>query len=121
MIERFIRASTSRPALAVILAIAGTAFGVMSLQNLRRDVFPDLSAPVFNVIVQNAAMGAEELETGISIPLEAALAGLPDIRRVRSVSQLGVCQVTVEFEPDADYYRARQFVAECKEMDFCLH
>ena len=112
MIERFIRASTSRPALAVILAIAGTVFGVMSLQNLRRDVFPDLSAPVFNVIVQNAAMGAEELETGISIPLEAALAGLPDIRRVRSVSQLGVCQVTVEFEPDADYYRARQFVAE---------
>src|SRR5580765_907097 len=112
MIERFIRASTSRPALAVILAVAGTAFGVMSLKNLRRDVFPDLSAPVFNVIVQNAAMGAEELETGISIPLEAALAGLPDIRRVRSVSQLGVCQVTVEFEPDADYYRARQFVAE---------
>ncbi len=112
MIERFIRASTSRPALAIILAVAGTAFGVISLQNLRRDVFPDLSAPVFNVIVQNAAMGAEELETGIAIPLEAALAGLPDIRRVRSVSQLGVCQVTVEFEPDADYYRARQFVAE---------
>jgi cobalt-zinc-cadmium resistance protein CzcA len=112
MIERFIRASASRPALAVILALAGTIFGVMSLQNLRRDVFPDLSAPVFNVIVQNPAMGAEELETGISIPLEAALAGLPDIRRIRSVSQLGVCQVTVEFEPDADYYRARQFVAE---------
>ena len=112
MIERFIRASASRPALAVVLALAGTVFGVMSLQNLRRDVFPDLSAPVFNVIVQNPAMGAEELETGISIPLEAALAGLPEIRRIRSVSQLGVCQVTVEFEPDADYYRARQFVAE---------
>ncbi|HEY7173226.1 MAG TPA: efflux RND transporter permease subunit [Vicinamibacterales bacterium] len=112
MIERLIRASASRPALAVILALAGTMFGALSLQNLRRDVFPDLSAPVFNVIVQNAAMGAEELETGIAIPLEAALAGLPDIRRVRSVSQLGVCQVTVEFEPDADYYRARQFVAE---------
>lgn len=112
MIERIIRASASRPALAVILAIAGTIYGAISLQNLRRDVFPDLSAPVFNVIVQNAAMGAEELETGISIPLEAALAGLPDIRRIRSVSQLGVCQVTVEFEPDADYYRARQFVAE---------
>ena len=53
MIERIIRASASRPALAVILAIAGTVFGAMSLQNLRRDVFPDLSAPVFNVIVQN--------------------------------------------------------------------
>ena len=77
MIERLIRASAARPALAIILALVGTTFGVMSLQNLRRDVFPDLSAPVFNVIVQNAAMGAEELETGIAIPLEAALAGLP--------------------------------------------
>ena len=73
-------------------------------------MFPDLSAPVFNVIVQNPAMGAEELETGIAIPLEAALAGLPAVRRIRSSSQLGVCQVTIEFEPDADYYRARQLV-----------
>ena len=70
------------------------------LQDLRRDVFPDLSAPVFNVIAQNAAMGAEELETAIAIPLEVALAGLPDVRRVRSNSQLGVAQVTIEFEPE---------------------
>src|SRR6187455_497093 len=112
MIERLIRSSTSRPALAVILAVAGTAFGVMSLQNLRRDVFPDLSAPVFHVIVQNASMGAEELETSVAIPLEAAMSGLPDARRVRSSSQLGVSQVTVEFEPDADYSRSRQYVAE---------
>ena len=41
-----------------------------------------------------------------------SLAGLPDVRRIRSTSQLGVCQITVEFEPDADYYRSRQFVAE---------
>ncbi len=44
--------------------------------------------------------------------MEVALAGLPDVRRVRSVSQLGVAQVTIEFQPDADYYRSRQFVAE---------
>ena len=82
------------------------------MRDLQRDVLPDLSAPVFNVIVQNAAMSPEELETAIAIPMEAAMAGLPNIRRVRSVSQLGVSQVTVEFEPDADYYRSRQFVAE---------
>lgn len=112
MIEPLVRASFRRPALVLILAIAGTAFGAFALQGLRRDVFPDLSAPVFNVIVQNAAMGAEELETGIAIPMEAGLAGLPDVRRIRSSSQLGVSQITIEFEPDADYYRSRQFVAE---------
>ncbi len=57
-------------------------------------------------------MGAEELETGVAVPLELALAGLPEVRRIRSTSQAGVTQVRVEFEPDADYYLSRQLVAE---------
>jgi heavy metal efflux system protein len=112
MIARLIRASFAKPFLALVLVLAGVALGVASFQDLRRDVFPDLSAPVFNVIVQNPAMGAEELEASIAVPLEVALAGLPSVRRIRSNSQLGVCQVTIEFEPDADYYRSRQLVAE---------
>jgi cobalt-zinc-cadmium resistance protein CzcA len=112
MISRLIRESFHAPLLTVLLVTAGTAIGAFWMQDLRRDVFPDLSAPVFNVIAQNPAMGAEELETAIAIPLEVALAGLPDVRRVRSNSQLGVSQVTIEFEQNADYYRSRQFVAE---------
>jgi heavy metal efflux system protein len=112
MIAQTIRASSRAPLLTALLVLAGSAVGAVWLQDLRRDVFPDLSAPVFNVIAQNAAMGAEELETAIAIPLEVELAGLPDVRRVRSNSQLGVAQVTIEFEPNADYYRSRQFVAE---------
>ncbi|HEY0096297.1 MAG TPA: efflux RND transporter permease subunit, partial [Archangium sp.] len=112
MIAQTLKASFSRPGLTVVLALALSAFGVVAFKGLRRDVFPDLSAPIFNVIVQNPAMGAEELETAVAIPMEVALAGLPDVRRIRSTSQLGVTQVTVEFEPDADYFRSRQFVAE---------
>ena len=112
MITRIIRSSAHSPLLTSLLVLAGAAIGALWLQGLRRDVFPDLSAPVFNVITQNASMGAEELETAIAIPLEVELAGLPDVRRIRSNSQLGVAQVTIEFEPDADYYRSRQFVAE---------
>lgn len=112
MITKTIRAAFQAPLITTLLVAAGAAIGALWLQDLRRDVFPDLSAPVFNVIAQNAAMGAEELETAIAIPLEVELAGLPEVRRIRSSSQLGVAQVTVEFEPDADYYRSRQFVAE---------
>src|ERR1043166_4950598 len=112
MLTNILKTSFSKRGLALFLVLAGSALGAVWLQDLRRDVFPDLSAPVFNVIVQNAAMGAEELETGVAVPLEVALAGLPDVRRIRSSSLLGVTQVTVEFEPDADYYRSRQFVAE---------
>jgi len=112
MINRLIRESFHAPLLTALLVGAATTIGAFWMQDLRRDVFPDLSAPVFNLITQNPAMGAEELETAIAIPLEVALAGLPDVRRVRSNSQLGVAQVTIEFDPSADYYRSRQFVAE---------
>jgi cobalt-zinc-cadmium resistance protein CzcA len=111
-VARIIRASFARPLLMLLLIGAGTSVGATWLVALPRDVFPDLSAPVFNVIVQNPAMGAEELETSIAIPMETGLAGLPNVRRIRSTSQLGVSQVTVEFEADADYYRSRQLIAE---------
>src|SRR5687767_15049359 len=103
MIERIIRSSAAKPFVALVLVFAAGALGTVAFQDLRRDVFPDLSAPVFNVIVQNPSMGAEELEVAIAVPLETALAGLPETRRIRSSNQLGVSQVTIEFEPDADY------------------
>jgi cobalt-zinc-cadmium resistance protein CzcA len=112
MTTRLITAAFARPAFTILVVLVAAAFGAVSFQQLRRDVFPDLSAPVFNVIVQNPAMGAEELEAAVAIPMETALAGLPEVRRIRSSSQLGVSQVTVEFEADSDYYRARQLVAE---------
>lgn len=112
MIQRFIVASFGKPLVAIVLVVACSALGVVTFRELPRDVFPDLSAPVFNVIVQNAAMGPEDLETRITIPIETAVSGLPDVRRVRSQSTLGVAQVTIEFETDADYARSRQYVAE---------
>ena len=112
MINRIMTAAFARPAFTLLVVLAAAAFGAVTFQQLRRDVFPDLSAPVFNVIVQNPAMGAEELEASVAIPMETALAGLPDVRRIRSTSQLGVSQITIEFEPDSDYYRGRQLVAE---------
>jgi len=112
MTSRLMSAAFARPAFTILVVLVATAFGAVSFGQLRRDVFPDLSAPVFNIIVQNPAMGSEELEAAVAIPMETALAGLPDVRRIRSSSQLGVSQVTVEFEAETDYYRARQLVAE---------
>src|SRR6185436_15197802 len=112
MIENILRASFGKPVLTLLLALVAAAAGVVSFSELKRDVFPDLATPVFSVFVQNPAMGTEELETGVAIPLEVALAGLPEVRRIRSSSQVGVAQVRVEFEPDADYYQARQLVGE---------
>jgi cobalt-zinc-cadmium resistance protein CzcA len=112
MIERILRGCFAKPALTVLLVLAAAVAGTVWLTGLQRDVFPDLATPVFSVFVQNPAMGAEELETGVAIPLEVALSGLPEVRRIRSTSQPGVALVRIEFEPDADYYLSRQLVAE---------
>ncbi|HEX2688877.1 MAG TPA: efflux RND transporter permease subunit [Kofleriaceae bacterium] len=112
MLERLITASFRKPLIAIVLAIAGAAMGTVWMRELPRDVFPDLSVPVFNIIVQNPAMNADELEMRVAIPFETALSGLPQVRRVRSSSTLGVVQITIEFEPDADHARSRQYVAE---------
>ena len=82
MISRLIGESFRAPLLAVLLVAAGTTIGAFWMQDLRRDVFPDLSAPVFNVITQNPAMGAEDLETAIAIPRSA--------KRIGSVTK-GLC------------------------------
>ena len=112
MIGSLIRASFQKPVVAIVLALAGAILGAIWMRELPRDVFPDLSAPTFNIIVQNAAMSADELEMRVAIPFETALSGLPEVRRVRSTSTLGVVQVTIEFLPDADYAKSRQFVVE---------
>ena len=66
MIERILRGSFAKPALTVLLALAAAATGGVWLGDLTRDVFPDLATPVFSIFVQNPAMGAEELETGVA-------------------------------------------------------
>jgi cobalt-zinc-cadmium resistance protein CzcA len=112
LVAQVIAASFARPLLVALGVILGVVLGYDAFRGLDRDVFPDLSTPIFSVIVQNAAMGSEELEAAIAVPMETALAGLPDVRRVRSTNQLGVSQVVIEFEPDADVLRARQAIVE---------
>ncbi len=112
MISRIIRSALGSGTLVVSCLLIALGAGVLAYRQLSTDVFPDLTVPVFNVITQNPAMAPEELELSITLPLESSLNGLPGVRRIRSVTQQGVSQVTVEFESDVDYWRARQLVTE---------
>jgi cobalt-zinc-cadmium resistance protein CzcA len=112
VIERIIRSTLDRGTLVLCCLLLALGGGVFAYRQLSTDVFPDLTVPVFNVITQNASMAPEELELSVTLPLESSLNGLPGVRRIRSVTQQGVSQVTVEFESDIDYWRARQLVTE---------
>lgn len=95
-------------ALALLWGVAGVA----AFATLRRDLFPDLSLPSVNVLIQSPGRAAAELELAVAQPVEQALSGLPGVRRVVTTVQAEVIQVVVAFESGTDPRRSRQLVAE---------
>ena len=95
--------------LAVVLVIVG---GIYSTRNIEVDVFPDLTMPTVVVLTDAHDMAPEEIERLVTFPIETAVNGATDVRRVRSTSSQGFSFVWVEFDWDTDIYKARQIISE---------
>ena len=102
-----------RHRLFVLLGMAVLAgVGVYSMLNLDIDAFPDTTPVMVQINTVVPALGPEEAERQITIPIEQALGGLPRLEGLRSISKFGLSQVVVTFEDGTDIYFARQLVNE---------
>lgn len=93
---------------AVLLIVGGT----YTFQKMDVDVFPDLTAPTVVLMTDAHGMAPEEVERLVSFPIETAVNGATDVRRVRSASLQGYSFVWVEFEWGTNIFKARQIVSE---------
>ncbi len=95
--------------IATVLLIIG---GIVVLQTLPVEAYPDLTNNQVVVSAQAPGMSPVEVEQLVTFPLETNLLGLPHLQVVRSTSKLELTMVTVIFDDRIDLYRARQLVAE---------
>lgn len=112
IIERVIHTSFKQKALVMMLVALALVFGVLAYQQMPRNVYPDITIPVYTIVTENEAMAPEEIEMMITRPMESAMNGLPGVRRIRSQTTQGLSSVVVEFGLETEFWRARQFVTE---------
>ena len=112
MLNRLVELSL-RYKFLVLIAFAVVAFlGVQAIRDVPIDAFPDVTPVQVNVYTESPGLAAEDVEQLLTTPVESALAGLPKVQQIRSVSLFGLSYVAVYFEDDMDIYFARQLVNE---------
>lgn len=112
LINNIIKFSLKNRLIILLGAALMIGAGIYSSRNMNIDVFPDLTAPTVVVMTDAKGMAAEEVERLVTFPIETAVNGATNVRRVRSASMQGYSFVWAEFNWGMDIFKARQIISE---------
>jgi cobalt-zinc-cadmium resistance protein CzcA len=112
MISRIISFSIKNKFIIGLFIVALIGWGTYSLSKLPIDAIPDITNNQVQVISIAPSLAVQEVESFITAPIEVAVANIPDIIELRSISRLGLSVITVVFEDGVDIYWARQQLSE---------
>src|SRR5690606_37953376 len=98
MLNRIIAFSLNNRLLVLLCSLLVTLAGIYVSSRMEVDVFPDLNAPTVVIMTEAAGMAPDEVERMVTFPIETAVNGATDVRRVRSNSTNGFSVVWVEFD-----------------------
>jgi len=107
-----VRWSLDNRALVVIAFVIFCFFGVDSATRLPVDAVPDLTNIQVQIITAAPALPPLEVEQYVTVPVERAMSGIPNVTEIRSLSKYGISVVTVVFTDSTSIYLARQLIGE---------
>src|SRR5262245_15698982 len=112
MFRRIVGWSLKFRFIVLALAVALVCIGADQMREMRVDVFPEFAPPIVEIQTPCLGLAPTEVEALVTIPLEQAMAGIPDINILRSKSVTDLSSVKMIFKQGADAMKARQHVQE---------
>src|SRR6202047_609906 len=108
--DRLVAFAVSRRFLMVTLFAAIIIGGLIAFQHLNIEAYPDPTPPMVDIVTQSPGLSAEEIERYITIPLETQVAGIKNLKVIRTISLYGLSDVKLQFSFDYTYDQALQQV-----------
>ena len=108
--DRLVALAVSRRYLMVGMFIAVMVGGLIAFKQLNIEAYPDPTPPMVDIVTQSPGLSSEEIERYITIPIETQVAGIKNLRTIRTISLYGLSDVKLQFSFDYTYEEALQQV-----------
>jgi heavy metal efflux system protein len=108
--DRLVALAVSRRYLMVGMFVAVIIGGLLAFRQLNIEAYPDPTPPMVDIVTQSPGLSSEEIERYITIPIETQVAGIKNLRTIRTISLYGLSDVKLQFSFDYTYEEALQQV-----------